>query len=739
MKSLRSFLLPALVTSIFGALLLLSPVGPSLEQNVGLSWLFHLRGPISPPSNVLIVSIDSDSAVLLDQPSKLRDWNRALHADLVRKLSERGADAIVFDVFFDESRPNDGDTEFAREIENAGHVILAQRVQHDPIGENLTIDRLLHPTPTLQAAALGLAPFPLPTVRNRFGQFWAFYSGVSYSSTLPVVALQARLLSNYGYEKFLDLLGAANFRAIDQLPPQIHGAKDLKKLMDLLHSGLQWGSLAVEDLKAQVVTLDDQGALSAPVTKTLQALINTYAGNDIHYLNFYGPPETITTIPYNAFWGTADGADTTRLSNLRGKVVFVGGTARTSDAENDRFFTVFSGSDGTGIAGVEIAATAYANLLENQTLRPANGLINLTLIVFFGGIVGFLGYRLVGIWAVPAILVAGATYVSVALYLFASSEIWIAVVIPVAIQLPLAMVSGYLLQYLQAQRALDKYGETIRLYVPERVALEFDKGLDPAIQPEAVFGACMSTDVQDYTTLSEKIPDSENAKLMNKYFGLVLPCVAQHQGEVLELRGDGMNSVWASTAYEEDLSLRACMAGCDILEAVERFNEDNPTRQLPTRIGLHAGKFALGNVGGGGHLAYAIFGDSINAASRIQNLNKTLGTRLLASESVVREVDGWLFRRLCDFQPKGKAEILSIYEVMGPQDTVSQDDQGLCDRFGEAIQMLEESNWSEAARSFTEILSANPNDGPSLFYLRRCQHFQDSPPLPGEGTMIRAN
>lgn len=733
MGSLRRFIVPILVTSITGVALLLSPIGSSLEQSVGLKWLFNLRGPISAPSSVIIVSIDADSAVLLDQPSKLRDWDRKLHADLIRKLSERGADVIVFDVFFDESRANDGDTAFAHEIKDSNRVVLAQMVQRDPISESMTIDRLLHPTPMLKAAAFGLAPFPLPRVQNRFGQFWTFYSGVSYSSTLPVVALQARLLRNYGYEKYVDLLKAANFPASAQLPEQVRKVEDMQRLMTLLRVGLRSNTSAVENLRSQALTFYDQREVGASTTKTLQALINAYAGGDSYFLNFYGPPETITTIPYSAFWDSPDDTGKTSLSDLSGKVVFIGGTAQTSSAQTDRFFTVFSGDNGDDIAGVEIAATAYANLLENETIRPATVLTNLALVVIFGGIVGYLGYRLASAWAVPAILMAGAVYAGVAHYLFASSEIWIAVFIPIAVQLSLAMVTGYLLQYLQARRA-------IGLYVPKHVALEFDKGHDPATAPEErFFGICMSTDIQDYTTVNENISGSESAELMNEYFGLLMPCVQNHQGQVIEVRGDSMNSVWPAMTHIEDLSSRACLAACDILRAVDRFNKDDPTRQLPTRIGLHAGEYSLRNVGGGGHLAFCVHGDTIITASRIQELSKTLRTRLLASESVVQKLEGWLFRRVCDFQPKGKTEILPIYEVLGPQDTVTHEDQELCNSFVEAMRMLEESNWSEAAQSFASILTAKPNDGPSLFYLARCQYFQNSPPPANECTMIRAN
>jgi adenylate cyclase len=235
MDIFRRAILTSLVTALVGGVLVLSALGPVLEQGTGLAWLFSLRGPVSPPESVIVVRIDTDSAVRLEQPTKLRDWDRSLHADLVRKLSERGAAAIVFDVFFDESQSQIDDHEFAQEIRRAQRVILVQQVQRDQVGE-LMLDRVINPAPVLAAEVLGLAPFPLPKVRNRFGQFWAFYSGVRYSSTLPVVALQAYVVQTYGYQNLVDLLKESGFKRAEELPPVMTDSNDLRMMMGMLRA-----------------------------------------------------------------------------------------------------------------------------------------------------------------------------------------------------------------------------------------------------------------------------------------------------------------------------------------------------------------------------------------------------------------------------------------------------------------------------------------------------------------------
>ena len=123
-------------------------------------------------------------------------------------------------------------------------------------------------------------------------------------------------------------------------------------------------------------------------------------------------------------------------------------------------------------------------------------------------------------------------------------------------------------------------------------------------------------------------------------------------------------SVWTGPQPDRDLRARAVMAALDMAAAVRRFNLRHPDRPMPTRIGLHAGWIMVGNVGGKGHFAWSVVGDIPNTASRIEGLNKHLGTYMLASQDVVGDLDGLLTRRVGRFQMAGKADALDIHEVV---------------------------------------------------------------------------
>lgn len=160
-----------------------------------------------------------------------------------------------------------------------------------------------------------------------------------------------------------------------------------------------------------------------------------------------------------------------------------------------------------------------------------------------------------------------------------------------------------------------------------------------------------------------------------------------------------------------------CLAAIEIREAIDRFNARHSTRPLVTRIGLHAGEIALGPVGG----EYHVIGDTANTASRIEGLNKQLGTTLLASESVVRDLDILSVRPVGRFVVPGKSGELTIVEIMGRAESVERATEDLRRRFAAALGFFDSGRSSDAAKLFGEIASDYPSDGPTRYYRQLCE------------------
>src|SRR5689334_13033993 len=85
-----------LAAALSGLLLSAHLLGGRVEDRVGQFVLFHLRGPLPAPPEVVVVARDRASAEALGLPSGSRPWPRSLHAQAIEKLRAHGASVIAF-------------------------------------------------------------------------------------------------------------------------------------------------------------------------------------------------------------------------------------------------------------------------------------------------------------------------------------------------------------------------------------------------------------------------------------------------------------------------------------------------------------------------------------------------------------------------------------------------------------------------------------------------------------------
>src|ERR671922_754802 len=106
----------------FVAMLVLTNLPPlSFLELKGLDLLFLLRGPLPPPSEIVVVAIDEPSFAEI---SKQWPWRRSIHARLIEQLKKAGAKVIGFDVLFAERSQPAEDRALERAIWEAGNVVL---------------------------------------------------------------------------------------------------------------------------------------------------------------------------------------------------------------------------------------------------------------------------------------------------------------------------------------------------------------------------------------------------------------------------------------------------------------------------------------------------------------------------------------------------------------------------------------------------------------------------------------
>ena len=734
MPRLQTGAFAGILIGVMGTLLAFSPWGEALEERFGLRLLFHLRGKVEPPREVVVVSLDSASARALDLPEQPWKWPRSLHARLVDRLTAEGAVAIGFDLVFEDPRHGGQDVLFAEAMERAGRVVLCEFMRKESLhlddagGNRLggaSVERLVKPTPLLAEAALARAPFPLPKVPNQVSCFWTFKTSAADAPTLPVVMLQV-----YGLQVFEPWMAL-----LDRVAP--HWSSSLPRTLDEVLSGKGVETLAArlrtlflrEPHLAYAVSAQFAGGGGSQFDRRQARLMEslgrmyTHAGDSL-YLNYYGPPGTIVTIPYHRMVREEDeGASGQFPVDVRGKAVFVGLSELGHPQQLDAFHTVFSQPDGIDICGVEIAATAFGNLLEGSWLRPVGPLSRALLITFWGLLAGLLCWGLSTPAAVLSATALGLLHVAGAWLAFSHHALWIPVLAPVFIQIPLAMVASISWKYRESNRERRNVERALEHYLPPQFVEMVGKNLDLAGDSRAVYGVCLFSDISRFTAFAEGLDPAELRDLLNRYYHRVFEPVGRYRGTVSDLVGDSMLALWAGSTSDPRMRMNACRASLDMLRLVVEFNRESMPVNLSLRMGIHAGELVLGTLGARGHYEYRPVGDVVNTASRIEELNKHLGTRILATADVVRGLEGLVSRELGEFVLLGKKKPVSVFELVGTTGSENAFPEGFVEVFSEGLADFRAASWAKALDRFLRCGKMLADDGPSHFYAELCRKF----------------
>jgi adenylate cyclase len=242
----------------------------------------------------------------------------------------------------------------------------------------------------------------------------------------------------------------------------------------------------------------------------------------------------------------------------------------------------------------------------------------------------------------------------------------------------------------------------------------------------------LCTDVESYVTVSESLRPDDLAALMDDYFNVLSRVVKRHGGFIVDAAGDTLIAVWAAAGAYADLRLAACRAGLDIISAVDEFNARSAT-PLPTRVGIESGELLLGNIGPEQRIGYRAIGDIVNTATRLEGLNRLLGTHVLVSDTTLAGTTQLATRDIGRFLLRGKSTAVRVHELLGAQTPGRHE---LIAAFAAPLALFESARWSEARRAFAGLLQAFPDDGPTSFYAALSAEYERQPPLSWGGAIV---
>ena len=677
------------------------------EAMAGLTTLFQLRGLRQAPEQVVIIAIDEQSEASLGVSHELPKW-RGLHAHLIEELQRQGVALIVFDLQFI-AADNEHDQQLANSMRINGNVLLTDCVQKFRHGvddfygrtecseknktpavkqennqtgilpEQLVAMRQISPEPIFTQAALDHSPYFLisDSLNTPVREVWTYYDDLAEAPSLPLLM-------------FVSYFGQNNSSA--------------KPYSDWL-------------AKQRLDCLSNQDHYILPLTlpAALQKTLTDYiCGPANRILDYYGPPKTFRMESYSDVYQG-------KSINLAGKVVLIGKVYRQYSSGNlDVFQTPFTSGRQGKMAGVEIMATQFANLLESRFIQTPQSfilvslvfaLISMTSLITFQGLMGFC-----------LSLLLGGGYVLACLAMFSHNGWWLPVAVPIVIQLPLCWLLALACSRKdlinERKRMLDFVGKVFpqwQTLQPSKPGLWQDYSAK-AMTERNVTGVCLATDIESYTTISSTNSSHQLWELLNAYYQVLGRPVNVHNGMIADVTGDAMMAVWIDLP-ESSKRLSACLAALDMVKAVSKFNSSSGLNAMPTRIGLNLGEITLGRISAGNTNHFRVIGDTVNTTSRIEGVNKVLGTQILASQHLVEDLDILCCRPMGLFRLMGRPEPVALSQIISLKATVSDKQQDMHKLFSIGLKSFQQGDWSESIKHFSGLMEIHGADGPTRFYL----------------------
>ena len=271
---------------------------------------------------------------------------------------------------------------------------------------------------------------------------------------------------------------------------------------------------------------------------------------------------------------------------------------------------------------------------------------------------------------------------------------------------------------LDARRQREFIHNTFSLYLPPSFVQQLvDDPSKLVLGGERREMSLLFTDIHGFTTMAEGLDSKDVGRVLNGYLDGMTSAVQKHDGTVDKFIGDAVFALWNAPLDVADYATKAVRCALDMDAFTESFRLKMNAEGIPlgiTRIGVHAGAAAVGNFGSRDRFSYTASGDAVNAASRLEGLNKTFGTRLCVSDAVKVLCQGITFRPIGSVILKGKTEALDVWEPLH-DGAVSED---LLARYTSAFEATRDGA-ADALQLFDALAADAPDDPLVQFYLER--------------------
>ncbi len=181
--------------------------------------------------------------------------------------------------------------------------------------------------------------------------------------------------------------------------------------------------------------------------------------------------------------------------------------------------------------------------------------------------------------------------------------------------------------------------------------------------------AVLFVDIVGFTRVAERRTPDEVVALLREFHGRMESAVFDHHGTLDKFLGDGLMATFGTPDPGAQDAGNAVRCGRAMLADIDLWNRERReagAEPIEISIGLHYGLVVLGDIGSTRRLEYAVLGDTVNVASRLEELTRALGVRLAMSDDLAKAVR--------DDAAADAAKLLSGLGDGGPQSLRGRDE-----------------------------------------------------------------
>lgn len=281
---------------------------------------------------------------------------------------------------------------------------------------------------------------------------------------------------------------------------------------------------------------------------------------------------------------------------------------------------------------------------------------------------------------------------------------------------------------------------------PKLIRRMHESGERPRLGGEAGVRTAFFSDVERFTSISEKLSPERLVALLNAYLTAMTDILLGEEGTLDKYEGDAIVAFFGAPVPLADHARRACLAAVRMRERLEGLKEGwgrrdagwpPGVRDMRVRIGINTGEMVTGNMGSSQRMDYTMMGDAVNTAARLESSAAHYGAGVHVS-AATREAagEGFLWRELDVVRLVGKERPVATFELLGLADGAPGGLAELASGFGEGARLYRSGRFGEALAVFEGTARLEPRrsgPNPSLVLAERCRSLGGDPPEGWDG------